>query len=462
MMSILHTLFRAQRPRVDAKIPGQAEQSNGTPLPRALEELRRENERLRHEAAWLKEDLTLVREMLELRTLTDRDFQSPEELIREFLCKLADLSEHDRASLYLVDEESIRQALPTRTQTGIGDEFARDASRFQSEADMPEGLTPFACGGRAFPPKQSELWKRAECLVIHRLSARNGETQPHDARRTSGDSTPHPEGIGTRQDEPIDFEEHLLSELPIVAPFRSGLLIPVRHQSGLLGYLILTGAGEAGLHNGRTSPAERQLIGWAADYIGQTLQRTLERAQVEAQARRDALTQLANRHTFDQEFDRLLQQSSCTGQECSLILLDIDRFKSVNDTYGHTAGDRVIRRVGEVIQRTTQATRIVDRPLSARFGGEEFAIVLPNVSLSGAGRIAAALRRAIASERISVNGREIRVTVSAGVASALQNGSGPTLLLEAADKALYTAKREGRNRIAVADHASSEQRCGPA
>jgi len=134
----------------------------------------------------------------------------------------------------------------------------------------------------------------------------------------------------------------------------------------------------------------------------------------------------------------------------ALVLADIDHFKTVNDTHGHLIGDKVIRAVAHVL-----STNIKGRDIAVRIGGEEFALLLPETSLSGAASLAEKLRELVAQGRIRRNDGEEQVghvTLSLGVAAA-EDGDSLEALIERTDAALYAAKRGGRNRVTVAPRA---------
>ena len=135
---------------------------------------------------------------------------------------------------------------------------------------------------------------------------------------------------------------------------------------------------------------------------------------------------------------------------CSLILADLDRFKSINDRYGHQGGDNVLRETARVMAEQVGKLRLGERSIVARYGGEEFAIILPNVGLAGAMRIAEGIRSAIAAESITVGSTTLNVTISIGVAECTQQTNNPTSLVAAADQALYQAKESGRNCVCQA------------
>lgn len=179
----------------------------------------------------------------------------------------------------------------------------------------------------------------------------------------------------------------------------------------------------------------------------------LERALVSVQqqlsheASHDALTSILNRRAILEELDRELVRGQRSSQPLSLVLLDVDHFKVINDTYGHAAGDEVLRALPS---RITPALRSYDR--AGRYGGEEFLIVLSNCPESAAFSAAERVRRAISGTAIVHAGRDLHVTASLGVASTqLSHETGAATLVKAADRALYRAKRGGRNRSLLAE-----------
>ena len=156
----------------------------------------------------------------------------------------------------------------------------------------------------------------------------------------------------------------------------------------------------------------------------------------------DHLTGAANRSHFLQRFEQALQLWKRNGQPLSLVLVDIDHFKSINDDYGHPAGDQVLRGVAQ-----TCIANLRPGCLFSRLGGEEFAALLPNTTLPEALSIAERLRAAVADERTIASGREIGVTASFGCAAAATHAETTDELIKMADERLYEAKRTGRNRV---------------
>ncbi|SMB79237.1 histidine kinase N-terminal 7TM domain-containing diguanylate cyclase [Deinococcus hopiensis] len=176
-----------------------------------------------------------------------------------------------------------------------------------------------------------------------------------------------------------------------------------------------------------------------------TERREAER-QLERLARIDALTGVFNRRHFLERAEREVAQSRRECLTLSVLMLDIDRFKGINDTHGHAAGDAVLREVARTCQ-----SRLRPTDLFARYGGEEFVALLPGADVAEATAVAEQLRQAVEALRIEFAGQPIRVTLSIGVA-AFSNAVHTTLdsCMQRADGALYTSKADGRNRSTVA------------
>ena len=160
----------------------------------------------------------------------------------------------------------------------------------------------------------------------------------------------------------------------------------------------------------------------------------------------DGLTGLWNRRLFDLRMNEELQRAIRFQEPFGLLLVDLDHFKSVNDRFGHQAGDAVLV---ELARRLTDATREVD--VVTRFGGEEFALVLPKTPVQGTRRLADKVREVVADEPFAAGNVSIPVTVSVGAAAYPDHGLSTADLLAAADAALYRAKENGRNRVQEAE-----------
>lgn len=186
-------------------------------------------------------------------------------------------------------------------------------------------------------------------------------------------------------------------------------------------------------------------LGYGARSVLQQLRGIEEREMLHELARIDALTGLDNRRQFDDTLLREWRRAVRTDEGLAILLIDIDHFKRINDTYGHPTGDLYLREVAQTLARC--ATRASD--VIARYGGEEFAVVLPGASLEQARRIAQRMRAEVEELRLATPAADGAVTVSVGIGAVERIAStDPAPLLRAADQALYEAKRGGRNRVA--------------
>lgn len=167
-------------------------------------------------------------------------------------------------------------------------------------------------------------------------------------------------------------------------------------------------------------------------------------AQLSEQANRDPLTGLYNRRYLDTTLERELARCEREGQPLSLMLIDIDHFKRVNDTYGHQAGDEVLKKLAAML---TEQARVAD--VVCRYGGEEFLLLLPNMPPDIARVRAEQWRAAFAATTVLFDACQLQATLSIGIASYPSHGKSPEELIRCADRALYRAKSEGRNRVVL-------------
>ena len=167
-----------------------------------------------------------------------------------------------------------------------------------------------------------------------------------------------------------------------------------------------------------------------------------EKSKAQQLARVDLLTNLYNRRAFNEITTPIWHSAIRHDQELCIILLDIDRFKSINDTYGHATGDQVLREISSAIENIVR-----DGDVLARWGGEEFAIMLPLTSLEQAITMAERIRETISEMEIIVENNIIRTTVSIGIAQKDSNIHSIDKLFTLADASLYQAKNSGRNMV---------------
>jgi diguanylate cyclase (GGDEF)-like protein len=195
----------------------------------------------------------------------------------------------------------------------------------------------------------------------------------------------------------------------------------------------------------------RYLLGQAATSIENIALHEL----VSEQAVTDDLTGLSNKRRFREFVVKEAARAARFGHSLSLLMLDLDDFKRVNDVHGHLKGDEVLRRVARALD---SESRWIDEP--ARYGGEEFAVALPETDLAGATEVAERIRARIETEEVALGSSDgvIRITASIGVATLPGSATDVEMLVGAADAALYEAKREGKNRVAAARGTPADRR----
>jgi diguanylate cyclase (GGDEF)-like protein len=179
---------------------------------------------------------------------------------------------------------------------------------------------------------------------------------------------------------------------------------------------------------------------------GQLIEIGTLQSELRAQAVRDPLTNLFNRRYLDETLDRELARAARERYPVCVIMMDLDHFKRVNDTYGHEAGDQVLKALAGTL---SAGNRRGD--FACRFGGEEFVVVMPNIAVDVAYQRAEHLRRALNSLQIPYGTFQLSTTISIGIACYPTDGQERESILRAADRAMYAAKRAGRNHILTYD-----------
>lgn len=223
----------------------------------------------------------------------------------------------------------------------------------------------------------------------------------------------------------------------------SSLCVPLVARGETIGLLHLRN-GPANDHEERQR--WQQLAEMVAGHVAMALTNLLLRAQLQEQVTRDPLTGLFNRRYLDETLNREIQQALRHGYSVGVMMLDIDRFKHFNDTYGHDTGDALLRAVGAFLQTSTRGGDI-----ACRYGGEEFTLVLPGAALETTWQRAEEVRAGINALALHYDRHSLgSVTISLGVAAFPEHGMTGTALLKAADIALYKAKLAGRNRVMIA------------
>jgi diguanylate cyclase (GGDEF)-like protein len=220
-------------------------------------------------------------------------------------------------------------------------------------------------------------------------------------------------------------------------PIPSLVVVPVVVEQRVIGAIVVEGAEPASI-----GVEEARNVGLLAAVARAFLEKVWEIEEVSQRARTDGLTGLYNRRYFDEQLRRVIAETDRFGGTSSLILVDIDDFKAVNDTYGHEAGDAVLRQLGKIL---SDGVRTVD--ICARYGGEELVILLPQTPIGGATELAERLRAAVADRAVLFEGTAIRVTASFGIAGYPETVPHGDWLFPAADRALYQAKEKGKNCV---------------
>ena len=248
--------------------------------------------------------------------------------------------------------------------------------------------------------------------------------------------------LDTEARAPDGVEGRALQELtPMIGdePVHA-LAAPLVTEASVLGLLTLV-TPEDGSFDEQAARAVGALAGQGAVAIENARLHRL----IQKQARTDGLTSLANHREFQEQLAHEVERAQRFGVPVGLVLLDLDDFKMINDRYGHLAGDNVLKAVSGALRG---AIRDIDQ--ASRYGGEEFAVILPHTTVEGGARLAERLRQAIA-ERVAnaPDGRQIRITASFGVAGLPAHAATQVELIATADAALYRAKQSGKNRVSV-------------
>ncbi|MFA4015005.1 MAG: hypothetical protein RUDDFDWM_000071 [Candidatus Fervidibacterota bacterium] len=215
------------------------------------------------------------------------------------------------------------------------------------------------------------------------------------------------------------------------------MCVPLTSAKGVQGVLLIEDSKR------KFTQPDLRLLEFLTQQAAIALERVRLYEQVEKLSLTDALTGIANRRHLERHLELELARARRYGYQLAAIMLDIDHFKKFNDTYGHLAGDKVLQGLAKLIASEARASDLV-----GRYGGEEFLIICAYTDLNGALTLAERIRKSVEEKLlISHNGKELRVTISAGVAVFPDDATDEVSLIEAADKALYKAKQAGRNRV---------------
>jgi two-component system cell cycle response regulator len=219
---------------------------------------------------------------------------------------------------------------------------------------------------------------------------------------------------------------------------RSCMVLPLTAGEKPLGTLTL-----AAQQAGRFDEEVRTTLQVMTHQLGTVLQNARMYKKLEELATTDGLTGLPNHRVFQEELDKKLASAARFRTELSIIFCDVDKFKGVNDTYGHPVGDMVLKGLARILKETV----VRDTDLPARYGGEEFAVVCEGTDTKGAVQLAERIRQDLEKEIFMTDQGKLRVTISMGVATYPVHALKKEELLERADIALYASKEGGRNQV---------------
>lgn len=238
------------------------------------------------------------------------------------------------------------------------------------------------------------------------------------------------------------LKERGLLNVELIPPrVRSFISVPMMSQESVVGVLNVSHAQPHAF-----TPEDVRVLAILASQAASAMERGEKLRSLEQMAITDGLTGVYNHRYFRMRLGQELKRALRYHQEVALMMLDIDHFKAINDRYGHSIGDTVLKALASVLREKMRATEII-----ARYGGEEFAIILPQTGVAEAMVAAERLRNAIAARSFrSADGVAFTVTISIGVAGFPHHADTPESLVEKADAALYAAKRTGRNRVCAA------------
>ena len=303
------------------------------------------------------------------------------------------------------------------------------------EATLVNARTGGPSSSTLFPI--SDLEDPPQSRATRRSRDRNSEPIPIETRRNRGRTATGVGDDGARNPETA-IARRIAARARSVYGLKHTLVAPLTIDSGVIGAIVVSRRTAESW----PASAERILAGAAVE-ASAALARAYSHREAEARASTDALTGLPNRRYFD-EFCALLARRRRAEDAIGILMVDIDRFKLLNDTHGHAVGDDVLRAVAGAI-----ASAVREDDVPARFGGEEFAVLLRNPSRDEAVEVGERVREAVASLDLSRFGVPA-ASVSVGVAVATAPDEPIAALIEQADRALYDAKRGGRDRVVAA------------
>ncbi len=395
-------------------LPKLQEFSLSTALSNAWEykELKRENERLRSQYEEMEDKTSMLEGETRklIHDMTARETMRTRQVERERLIYW--ISNAVRSSVH------IQQVLETTVEK-IGTNIGVSRCLLLRSADALEGMQVYEFAQES-ASSVKQLFSTETGYEFTRLALARTTPQVLEDPALGGLS---------------GYNQEFVSQLGI----RSGLIVPLIMRERALGVLFLQDCWQSR----QWSIDDISFFGSLADNLSVAIENAELHQERERQAVTDGLTGVANRRKFTETLNREFERARRYEQPLSLVVIDLDHLKKINDTFGHQIGDEAIRVIGATLR---QSSRSVDLP--ARYGGEEFCLLLPNTDLVMAHEMAERVRRLINDVEIEGIGK---ITASLGVANYPLHADDPELLFQRADEALYAAKQGGRNQVVVAD-----------
>ncbi len=361
---------------------------------------------------------------------------------------IQDVTERVQAEIRLqaANQELAERVLELQQRSNEINLLSELASRLQACKDAVEAYVEISSSAEKLFPK----WSGALCVT--RPSRTVVETVATWGQGNGGEQVFFPDDCwALRQGQPQSFVRddktvpcrHIHPE-----EVAKSLCVPLMAQGEALGVLSLQMTDKQqrqALTSLPSDEADHRLAMVLAKQVALALGNLKLRESLLNQSICDPLTGLFNRRYLEESLDREFSRANRQKSSVAVIMLDLDQFKRFNDTFGHQAGDTLLRAVGDLMKRSTRG-----QDIACRYGGEEFALVLTDSNLAGAQKRSEDFREGIKKLSVEYAGRVLgTVTVSMGIAIFPENGTNMTQLLRAADQALYRAKREGRDRVCV-------------
>jgi diguanylate cyclase (GGDEF)-like protein len=410
--------MRAEKNRLERLV--QEVSQKVTLLERERRDLQEENEKLRERTRLVErmgDELSVVNEKLELLSRLTKEINSlnPEKIFETAVTRIPYIINARYASIYILDEDTGKLYLKKHTHD-------RPIDRVVAiEGETTSLMARVLAGGKV------RVFANLETAQIEAAPPPEGDLAA-DGGEGGG------AGAGSESSASIGRPNRGCYATPscIVAPLRAG-----GKTQGVLNL--------ADRADGRPFSVDQDgpLVKQVADLLAISLRNWKLFEKLQRQAKTDSLTKLANHQAFFEDLNREIIRAERYGASLAVIMLDVDRFKLVNDNHGHLAGDFVLEEVARALRATV---RLVDT--AARYGGDEFAVLLPESDLKGAIAAAERLRARLVQQRFIYLGKELPVRVSAGIAMH-RKGESASELVRAADERMYHAKHEGGDRIAT-------------